>query len=66
MANPINAYNDFSLKVYDQYDEVNNYRYINVVLESEPSPVPVPVPTPDPSPVIVDEPVRPVVDTCAR
>ena len=66
MADPINAYNDFSLKVYDPYDEVNNYRYINVVLESEPSPVPVPVPAPDPSPVIIDEPVRPVVDTCAR
>ena len=66
MADPINVYNDFSLKVYDPYDEVNNYRYINVVLEREPSPVPVPVPAPDPSPVIIDEPVRPVVDTCAR
>lgn len=66
MADPADTYNDFSLKIYDPYDEANSYRYINVILESEPAPVPVPEPAPGPSPVIDDVPVRPVVDTCAR
>lgn len=75
MADPIDSYNDFSLKIYDPYDEVNNYLYINVVLESEP--VPLPVPEPDPIPVLKPEPVpvddeplvapiKPVVDTFTR
>lgn len=67
MAVPIDSYDDFSLKIYDPYDEENGYRYINVVLEAEP--IPVPVPEPEPVPV-EDEPpavpIKPVVDTCAR
>lgn len=91
MADPVDNYNDFSLKIYDPYDEENSYRYINVILETEPVPVPVPEPEPvpqptpepepmpEPSPVVDEpapvieesvpvtiEPVRPVVDTCAR
>lgn len=93
MADPVDNYNDFSLKIYDPYDEENSYRYINVILETEsvpvpvpePEPEPVPQPTPEPEPIpepspVVDEPtlvieesvqvtiepVRPVVDTCAR
>lgn len=85
MADPLDTYNDFSLKIYDPYDEENIYRYINVILESEPLPAPVPEPEPEPEPIpepstVVDEPapvieesvpvtiepVKPVVDTCAR
>ena len=29
-------YKDFSLKIYNPYDEVNTYRYINVIFEKEP------------------------------
>lgn len=85
MTDPVDTYNDFSLKIYDPYDEENGYRYINVILESEPVPAPVPEPEPEPDPIpepapVVDEPspvieesvpvtiepVKPVVDTCAR
>lgn len=77
MEDPIDSYNDFSLKIYDSYDEVNSYLYINVVLESEPVSLPVPepdlipVPVPKLQPVLVDyeplvAPIKPVVDTCAR
>lgn len=85
MTDPVDTYNDFSLKIYDPYDEDNSYRYINVILESEPVPVSVPEPEPEPEPIpepstVVDEPapvieesvpvtiepVKPVVDTCAR
>lgn len=51
MADPVDSYNDFSLKIYNPYDEENSYRYINVVLEAEPVPA---------------VPFKPVVDTCAR
>ena len=50
MADPVDTYNDFSLKIYDPYDEENSYRYINVVLENDPTPVPVPEPEPTPEP----------------
>lgn len=73
MADPIDSYNDFSLKIYNPYDEENSYRYINVVLEVEPIPLPVPepgpIPVPEPTPVVDEPPVapiKPVVDTCAR
>lgn len=66
MADPLDAYNDFSLKIYDPYNEENSYRYINVILESEPVPVPVPEPEPEPDPIpepapVVDEPA-PVIE----
>ena len=57
MADPVDGYNDFSLKIFNPYDEENNYRYINVVLKAEPEPVPVPVPEPEPEPVVEPVPV---------
>ena len=65
MADPLDTYNDFSLKIYDPYDEENSYRYINVILETEPVPVPVPEPEPVPQPTPEPEPIpepAPVVD----
>ena len=59
MADPIDTYNNFSLKIYDPYDEENNYRYINVVLENDPTPVPVPEPEPEPTPEPEPAPVQP-------
>lgn len=65
MADPLDTYNDFSLKIYDPYDEENRYRYVNVILETEPVPVPVPEPEPVPQPTPEPEPIpeqAPVVD----
>ena len=36
MMIPNTDYKDFSLKIYNPYDEVNTYRYINVIFEKEP------------------------------
>lgn len=39
MMIPNGDYKDFSLKIYNPYDEINSYRYINVIFEQDPPPV---------------------------
>ena len=49
MMIPNADYKDFSLKIFNPYDEANDYRYINVIFEKEPV-VPEPIiisPKPD-------------------
>ena len=57
MMIPNGDYKDFSLKIYNPYDEINSYRYINVIFEKDPPPV-----IPPSKPIGHKE----VPNTCAR